>query len=233
MEPLHIEFTLAGPWAPPAFGTHFDGLIAHAIVRDALSCEGLANPENERQFADMICELPFEKYESPAGWCWKASKLQAVGYHGQQRRYLTAKTPVGDMARAIGNGTVETKGGSIIDTVRGIGKNSALYYTLEHAQKLQAWCIGERDSLEYLLQQIDAIGVKTRIGHGALVPYPDGRLFKITADESATEKWKTRNLPDRLVDDMYPDVGAIQPPYWKNKVYCWMPRSADNNACPA
>lgn len=228
MEPMRIEFKLVGPWSPPAFGVHLDGLIAHAVVRDAISSEGAAQPESDRQFADLICDLPFEKHVSQAGWCWKASKLQASGYHGQQRRYLTAKTPAGDLARSIGDGLVDTKGGSVIDMVRGIGKNSALYYTLEHAETLQAWCVGERDALEYLLQQIDAIGVKTRLGHGALQPYPDGKLFSITHDESALVKWKHRNLPDQLVADMYPDVGALHPPYWKNKVYCWMPRDAVN-----
>ncbi len=226
MEPLRIEFKLVGPWSPPAYGVHFDGLIAHAVVRDALRTASVSAPGEERQYDHLICDLPFEKYESEAGWCWKASKLQVIGFHGQQRRYLTAKTPVNDMARAIGDGIVEAKGGSIIDTVRGIGKNAALYYTLEHAEELHAWCIGDKEALESLLLEIDGIGVKTRLGHGALAPFEDGRLFRVVADESATTRWKNRNAPDKLEDTMYPGIGSTHSPYWTNKSYCWMPCQA-------
>ena len=227
MEPLRIEFKLAGPWAPPSNGVHFDGFIAHRVVQDALhgaTTPGVDDPDSDEvDYARLIADLPFEKYESENGWCWKASKLQPVRYHGQERRYLTAKTPVIDMARAIGDGTVEAKGGSIIDTVRGIGKNSAIYYTLEHVEELHAWCVGDRDAIEFLLQDVRAIGVKTRLGHGTLMPFDDGKFFRVVTDDDAATKWQTRNLPDKLQDKMYPGVGTTHPPYWKEKAYCWMP----------
>lgn len=224
MEPLRIEFRLNGPWCPPHGGVHLDGLIAWAVKEDSLSnASGITGTGAEPDYATIIADLPFEKHESPHGWCWKASKLVVIGYFGQERRYLTAKTPVHDMAQAIGNRVVEEKGGSIIDTVRGLGKNAALYYTLEHALGFEAYCVGDHDALSELLQEIEAIGAKTRLGHGSLRPYDDGKLFRITADATAQEKWKRRNAPERLREDMIPAVASFQPPYWKGKDYCWTP----------
>lgn len=222
MESLRIEFQLAGPWCPPHGGVHLDGLVAWAVKEEALR-NGSAALQAETDYAAIIADLPFDKHESPHGWCWKASKLEVVGYREQERRYLTAKTPVLDMALAIGDRVVEEKGGSMIDTVRGLGKNAALYYTLEHAQGLEAYCIGDFDALSELLQEIEAIGMKTRLGHGSLRPYDDGKLFRITPDASAAEKWKRRNAPERLCEDMIPSVASFTPPYWKDKDYCWVP----------
>lgn len=218
MEPLRIEFQLATPWSPPHGGVHFDGLVAWAVLMDAM--QGGSSPDNE--YDQIINDLPFERFESDEGWCWKASMLHVVGFMGQERRYLTAKTPVNNMALAIGNKTVEQKGGSYIDTVRGLGKNAATYYTLEHAQGFEAFCIGDFDALSQLLLEVHSIGVKVRLGHGSLRPYEDGKLFKITPDESAREKWMRRNAPKKLVDDMHPAIACFQPPYWKNKQYCWV-----------
>ncbi len=229
MEPLRIEWKLTSDWVPPHHGLHLDGLIALAVVRDSLSSsyqgEGV-------DYAKLISDLPFERFDSTPSeatrteqtWCWKASMIEVIGYHGQSRRYLTAKTPVDAMAQAIVDGVVEAKGGAYIDTLRGPAKNSALFYTVEYAERLQAWCIGDKDALEDLLGRIDAIGVKSRIGHGSLIPFEDGRLFKITPDPEAATRWQHRNLPVKLHERLYPGIATLQPPYWNGaKCYCWKP----------
>lgn len=222
MEPLRIEFKLGRPWVPPAFGTHLDGLIAHLVVKDALAHAFFEEGRVEPGYDALISDLPFERYQSPNGSSWKASKLKAINYHGQERRYMTAKTPVNEMCRGIVEGFISNRGATHIDTSRNYAKNSQIYYTLEHVEQLHAWCIGNRDALELLLAGLTGIGIKTRLGHGALAPFEDGKLFRIVADETAAEKWKNRNLPDQLKPDMYPGVGNTLPPYWKNKSYCWM-----------
>lgn len=222
MEPLRIEFQLSGPWSPPHGGVHLDGLVAWAVKEQALRNAG-TSLTSAPDYAAIISDLPFEKHETSYGWCWKASKLQVLGYRCQERRYLTAKTPVMEMALAIGDRIVEEKGGTYIDTVRGLGKNAAMYYTLEHAQGFEAFCVGDYDALNELLMEVDAIGVKTRLGHGCLRPYEDGKLFRITPDAAAAEGWKRRNAPERLHADMIPAVGCFQPPYWRGKGYCWAP----------
>jgi CRISPR type IV-associated protein Csf3 len=239
MQPLRIEFQLCTPWSPPAYGVHFDGLLALQVVQASLRAappssipdlslqpERQGEPKQGVDYAELISDLPLQKYESESGWCWKASKLKAVNYLGQERRYLTAKTPVFDMARKIVDGVVDSKGGSVIDTQRGIGKNSSLYYTLEHVAELHAWCVGDKDGIEYYLSKLRAIGVKTRLGHGSLSEFDDGKLFRIVEDDEALTKWQYRNLPDRLSESMYPGIGTTHPPYWKDKSYCWLPCEA-------
>lgn len=66
-------------------------------------------------------------------------------------------------------------------------------------------------------------GFNPRLGHGSLKPFEDGKLFRITRDESAREKWKYRNAPVKLTQDMHPCVGAFRPPYWRDKDYVWTP----------
>lgn len=220
MEPLRIECRLAGPWSPPHGGTHLDGLLAWAIKEEALDNSA---PDTKVDYDTLIADLPLERFECDDGWCWKASLFQPVGFMGQERRYLTAKTPVMNMALAIGSRIVQEKGGASIDTVRGLGKNAALYYTLEHVHGLQAWCLGDAEAIIHLLEQVQAIGVKTRLGHGSLLPYGNGQLFQITHDPDAHEKWKHRNAPQKLTEAMYPGVGSFKPPYWKHKDYCWIP----------
>lgn len=223
MEPLRIQWQFATPWVPPNGGIHFDGLLGFATVRDA-ACRTAGVCTEGMDYDTLLSDLPLERYESEHGSCWKASKLQVLGYAQQERRYLTAKTPVEAMARDIGRSIVSEKGRSKIDTERGPFKNTAMFYTLELAAGAEAWCVGDADAISELLERIDSLGAKGRLGHGSLRPYADGRLFKIERDERALENWKRRHAPERFYDDMIPTVGALRPPYWRPDGYCWTPR---------
>ena len=222
MEPLRIEWQFATPWAPPHGGVHLDGLLAFARVREAASrahaggCDGI-------EYDDLLADLPLEMYQSANGACWKASKLEVIGFAQQERRYLTAKTPVESMVRDIGRGLVSEKGTTVIDTKRCAFKNAAMFYTLELARGAQAWCVGDADAIAELLQRVEWLGTKGRLGHGALLPYEDGRLFKLERDDGALENWKRRNAPEQFLPDMIPTAGAIRPPYWRANGYCWAP----------
>lgn len=222
MEPLRIEWQFATAWAPPHGGVHFDGLLAIARVREAASrahagsCDGI-------EYEHLLADLPLEMYESEEGECWKASKLEVLGYLQQERRYLTAKTPVEAMIRDIGRGVVSEKGTTVINTKGCAFKNTAMFYTLELAKGAQAWCVGDADGIAELLERIEFLGTKGRIGHGALLPYDDGRFFKIERDERALENWKRRNAPEPFFPDMVPIAGALRPPYWRATGYCWAP----------
>lgn len=222
MEPLRIEWQFATAWAPPHSGVHFDGLLALARVREA-SSRAHAGGSDGIDYDALLADLPFEMYESPYGACWKASKLEVIGYVQQERRYLTSKTPLESMARDIGRGVVSRKGTTVIDTARGPFKNSAMFYTLELARGAQAWCVGDVDAIGELLERVESLGTKGRIGHGALLPYEDGRRFKIERDERALENWKWRNSPEQFFPDMVPIAGALKPPYWRQTGYCWSP----------
>lgn len=213
MQALQIDCCLAGAWCPPSYGLHLDGLVAWSVVQDSLE-QGDATMD----YAKAISDLPFERHASGV-WC--ASQFFPVGWIGQEQRYYTGKTPVDHLAECIGNGAVDTKGGAVIDTVRGIAKNHQGYLTLEHVRGLRAWCVGDEDAIIELLGKIEAVGVKTRMGFGALLPYEDGSLWRITPCEEATEHWKRRSSPVQLTQESYPARGAHQPPYWRGNEFIY------------
>lgn len=223
MEPLRIECRLATPWHPPAFGLHLDGLLAWSLVQDAKAARA-----DLVDYEAIISDLPLERHllaTHPGGghsvWC--ASQFVPVGWLGQERRYMTAKTSVEDMSHWIGRKVVETKGGSTIDTARGIAKNSQAYYTVEHVRGLRAWCVGDRDAITDLLSRVRAVGVKTRIGLGTLLPYADGALWDVRADEQASQLWRRRSSPERLIEDSFRAIGSWRAPYWQGTDPIWRP----------
>jgi CRISPR type IV-associated protein Csf3 len=215
MEALQIECQMAGAWCPPAFGLHLDGLIAWSLVQESLNSGHVVD-----DYEAIISDLPFDRHECGA-WC--ASQFFPVGWAGQEQRYFTGKTPVEDMAKYIGAGAVETKGGSIIDTARGIAKNHQGYITLELVRGLRAWCLGDADAIEELLSKVHAVGVKTRMGFGSLLPFDDGKLWRITPSKDANQHWMRRSLPTRLTEDSYPSFGSWRAPYWRGNDSIWRP----------
>lgn len=79
------------------------------------------------------------------------------GLHGVERRYLTAKTPVADILLSIGpkgEGVIVEGGRATIDTQRDYFKPSALHYSLEHIDRMRAWCVGDPDEITALLGRI-------------------------------------------------------------------------------
>jgi CRISPR type IV-associated protein Csf3 len=215
MIPLLVECELSTAWVPPAMGLHLDGLLAWVLVNDSQH-SGISNIKYE----DIIHDLPLEKHESGV-WC--ASHFVPVDWVGQERRYLTARTPVDEMSQLIGKGVVETKGGAIIDTVRGIAKNGQTYFTTELTLSLRAWCIGDQDAISDLLSRVPAIGVKNRMGFGTIIDNCDGSLWNVTPCEEASQMWKHRNSPVKLTEESFEAVGAWQTPYWQGKNRIWRP----------
>jgi CRISPR type IV-associated protein Csf3 len=216
MQPLQIDCLLTGPWCPPAYGMHLDSVLAYSLVN---RCVRAAN-SMVSSYEEIIADLPLERHENGV---WKASVFHPVGWLGQERRCLVAKTDVEHMSCLIARGTVESKGGSKIDTVRGIAKNAQTFFTIEHAQGLRAWCIGDADAVSELLSDVFAVGVKTRIGFGSLLPYPGGELWRVSECEEASVHWMRRSSPTRLIQESYPAVGSWHAPYWRGNVPIFRP----------
>lgn len=208
MEALQIDCRLAGPWAPQAKGAHFDSLLAHVLVNREVRGANL----RRQDYAEIIADLPLDKHENGV---WKASLFHPVGWLGQERRCVIGKTDTQEMSILIANGVVETKGGATIDTIRGIAKNAQLFITIEHTQGLRAWCIGDRDEIESLLADVTAVGVKNRMGFGALLPFEDGAFWRVQPCDDAHLHWMRRNSPTQLIAESYPAFGAWRPPYWR------------------
>lgn len=208
MQALQIDCRLAGPWSPQAKGAHFDSLLAHVLVNRQVRRANM----NVHSYAEIIEDLPLEKHENGV---WKASLLHPVGWLGQERRCIIGKTDTQEMSILIANGVVEAKGGSTIDTVRGIAKNAQVFVTIEHVQGLRAWCVGDKDEIENLLSDVTAVGVKTRMGFGTLLPFDTGELWRVKPCEEANLHWMRRHSPTQLIEQSYPALGAWHPPYFR------------------
>lgn len=208
--PLRIEWKLATPWCPPARGLHLDGLIAWALLQ-SFEREG-CTPEN---FDEVLHDLPFAKCETGAGWVWKASFVTAEGLHGSERRYITAKTAVLEFAERMHDGRVEGKPLKDIDTMRGPYKNDAFWYTVEHADRCVAYCVGDPERITPLLDEVTHLGKRGRLDHGRIDPQ-QGMQARIEEDPMALEHWRRRHLPEPL-PGYVPVVGRLHPPYWRGE----------------
>lgn len=223
MKKLQIDCQLAGPWVPPAFGLHLDGLLARSLVDDAMASVTCDEAE-DMTYASIIADLPLERHDAGEGravWC--ASQFVPVGWLAQERRYLTAKTSIEDAFHWMNRGVVSSKGVTTIDTVRGIAKNGQAFFTIEHAIGLRAWAVGDSEAIMERLTRIQGVGVKTRIGFGSLLPYDNGDLWKITEVPDDQCRWKRRSSPCKLIDDSFPAVGSWHSPYWQGHDRIWRP----------
>ena len=213
MLPLRIEWSLATPWCPPPLGLHLDGLIGWAIVHEAES-----RGECFDSYDAILADLPFAKHETASGWVWKASLVRPVEVLGSERRYMTTKTATSEFAERMSDGRILGKPLSSIDTVRGPFKNDAFWYTIEHAPRCAAYCLGDPERIAPLLDVITHLGKRARLDHGRV----DG--VTIVEDESAKDQWRQRHMPEPE-NGHEPVMGRLQPPYWKGEgqTHVWRP----------
>lgn len=206
--PLRIEWELATPWCPSYHGVHLDGLVAWAMVQEAVT-DDTPPPDYDAILAD----LPFAKYESPNGWVWKASLLRPTAVLGSERRYMTSKTASAEFATRMHDGRIAGKPLTTIDTVRGPYKNDAFWYTIEHVERIVAYCVGDPERIAPLLGQVTHLGKRARLDHGRIAPV-DGMLAQIHEDPEALELWRNRNMPEAQNGHHQPVTGRLRPPYW-------------------
>ena len=225
--PLRVSWRMATPWVPPAFGLHFDGLLAWAVVQEAL-----VRGAPPAAYEELLTQLPLARHVTPAGTCWQASLVRPVKILGSERRYMTAKTPVEFIGQYEERAKAslrqrglpdKLKGGAGVDTVRGFFKAAAFYVPLQHVAVLEAYCIGDPDRISELLDRVKSIGAKGRCGFGSVAEIidADGKLlpdFSVEEDTAALTRWRYRVLPEVSAEeqaDYIPVQARLVPPYWE------------------
>lgn len=206
MLPLRVEWKLTGPWCPPAYPIHLDGLVAWAVVARKMG----ANIGDDADFDEMQSDLPFER----DGEVWKASIVRPRRVLHAERRLMTCRTPELLLSDLSEQDKLHGRKMTKIDTVRGPLKNAAFYSTAQTVDGLVAWCVADPDALADLLGDIKAIGKRRRLGFGHVAV--DG--LSIVDDPSAHELWRRRNLPARPADggETYVEIiNRLTPPYWR------------------
>lgn len=225
--PLRLTWHLSSPIATSGDPIHLDALVAFAVTEAALSKVGHSTeggpdaPAPTECVRDLAKTLPLGRSERDGHAVWQASALQAVSPDGisQGMRFWTRKTDPYEIADRYEAGQLETAVkfplkpyALAIDASRGTFKQQFKHYPVKHIAAVQAWCIGDIDALQSLLDpawggHLRHIGARGRSGHGRI------RAFEIVEDESAVDRWQERVLP-------WPHEGAVQtllatqPPYW-------------------
>jgi CRISPR type IV-associated protein Csf3 len=218
---------------------HLDSLVAYARYQRALEAK------ESGAIRDVILDLPLVKETRDNAWVWKASALVFEGVASAGMRHWTRKTVIPDhYAMELASGGIErgrkftgsaeeaavknlkaisNKDGSPsyfaqkIDTVRGDMKNDLQAYPVFVASKAVAFCIGDADELEMLLDPemglLTHLGKRSRLGHGRITG------VSITPDNAALEMWKHRILPWQEKGYLGMEANVV-PPYWDATERC-------------
>lgn len=198
MKPLRVEFELVGPIGRPARPIHLDSLIAHQLVRRDLPPD--ADIPSIRQRID---NLPLQRADIGGDWVWMASSLafEWTTPPTQEFAVRAVRAPIiaeFQLAGLFTNRRPETK----IDTSRGTFKAATYAHEMQWAKKAIAFCLGDENEISDLLQRIESIGARRRLGGGQV------RRISITEDPSALDLWSRRYLPagaecGKLVEGAY------------------------------
>lgn len=109
---------------------------------------------------------------------------------------------IGSMSHkpSLGSGKLKTYGGE--DT----------YITARWYSNAVAWCVGDKDAVSEIINQVTHIGSKTRLGYGAVL------AVNVVDDPDAFKHWSKRVLPighERATGNDYAkSIEAVRGPYW-------------------
>jgi CRISPR type IV-associated protein Csf3 len=243
MDPIRVEFILSGHMEIPSMPIHLDSLLAYAVYQKALE------EKSQGDIRSIILGLPLGREERNGKWVWQSSALLFENSSSAGMRHWTRKTVIPDYyAMELECGAIErgrklsgktgeaaiknkhalcNKDGTPkhfaqkIDTVRGSMKNDLQAYPVRDAATATAFCLGDADQIEALLDPgmglLTHIGKRARLGHGKILE------VRITPDPMAKDLWKQRILPWQE-NDNYMDIEAnVVPPYWDatQRIQAW------------
>ena len=198
MKAFRVTFKLGGEMAVPHHLIHLDDLLAWAAVDAA----------REGRVDDPIAakdDLPLERHETKAGWCWKASALRFQVLTEPRLLCRTRRVDYETIARAKDDliefrankftaGTGQYKGFDLRDAVQWV-------------DSAEAFGVGDQVAVEELLARIQFIGGLRKIGFGRV------RSVELTATDER-DAWRYRHLPEPFGEHV-PTIGGLTPPYWE------------------
>lgn len=233
MKPLKIEFELIGQMEVPQMPIHLDSLIAFARYQVALE------REEGGDIRTVIQYIPLQRETRGEDWVWQASALAFSDATSAGQRHWTRRTIfIDEYARFLQMGFIDkskhhnlTVAQSAARNKKSITnddgtpklfsqkivsssgplKNELQMYPVMTVSKATAWCMGDPDELEMLLNPdmgyLTYFGKRSKNGHGRI------KSVTITEDEAAHENWQLRILP--WEKDGYHMLEAnVRPPYW-------------------
>lgn len=209
MQPLKIVWELASPVAARTYPLHLDSLLAKVKVVRAEMMGGYDNPYSEQD------NLPLER----VGEVWKASQLVFTPL--SEPFLLPFIRKASTVEFAADSGTRYEAGNKNKFTI-GTGKYKAfdLRLQVQPMKQAVAWCIGDREQIEDLLQDITSLGKWHGKGQGKVKR--NEHDLKVSVQDcpvDEVENWRLRALPQgcglHLSGAEYVPVMAVcSPPYF-------------------
>lgn len=204
MSPLRITWSINSHVVIPGDPIHLDALVAKGRYNEAEQA-GYSPVEAIAASKD----LPFRKQDGV--WC--ASQLFFQSRATTELQPRIRRINPHETTDAIKRNEVNPGRRSVTQTNQGRDRNFLITTIIRHCSSAVAWCVGERDDIEYMLSLLPWIGKLGREGYGVV------RSISIDDDPKAESLWTMRNLPASFDRSEFPNhylsSGHTSPPYWR------------------
>ncbi|MEM3480656.1 MAG: hypothetical protein QXP84_07665 [Candidatus Korarchaeum sp.] len=206
-EPLKITFELRTPVVLAHPWLHFDGILAHMALRDALGPGYFDLPSKAAIGWEKIVEkkspLPLAKFCVEGDCIFKASValFETEGFQLTTiyKRFFEAKAH-------------EIRKAKKVDVVRGPFRSWALRLPYVPSKKAVFYAVGDEEEIGKLLRHLPGLGKKTAIGFGEI------RSFTIERSEDNSlvmDGIAMRPIPVKMLRSFSEAfLLACSPPYW-------------------
>lgn len=207
MEPLRITAVLVRPVLSLSHPIMLDGVLAAAKVKRA-EIAGHPDPWSVQD------DLPLARYESPSGqWVWQASAFVPQPLSEHLPLLQTSRHDLARMTQDIDDGLVQIRKAKI-NPAGGMFRTSYEYLRAQWWQQAHADCIGDRDAIADLLQEITHLGGRRSLGLGEVSEW------RVDVIDAGSCRWMRRPMPadsDAAASDISyaPAMQTLRPPYWR------------------
>lgn len=196
LRPLRVEFKLGGLMAVTS---------GPSLMLDALLLSAATQCDPVRS-ADEL-SLPLAMASTTEFKVWLASRVD-IEWCGpsQVRQLFRNPRPLG----MLENDDLHT---STVRLDRGATRTSMNTLMVRQAVRAEAWCLGDANGVQALLEQLTHLGAYRHADLGRV------SALKVVEDESARVRSWLRPLPGEHPDDPFAErvsiMGASSPPYWQ------------------
>jgi CRISPR type IV-associated protein Csf3 len=196
MKPIRIDFDLASPVIEPTYPMHLDGLLAWAAVDEAIEA-GVERPLATQE------SLPLASQNGV--WC--ASAVLFDYSNSAETVAMVKRTDPLAISDALVSGVLK-KAPNKLNLQSGPWRQALFFSQCRHARVATAYCVGDKQRVESLLERVRYLGAKRRLGFGRV------QSITVVDDETAREGWKKRVLSHQ--EQGYVPIQAVtSPPYWE------------------